>query len=167
MPTPLTDAINALTAYANEVTGKADTTLSDAVRTLGSGYGVGSLPSVISDIQGGSFSLDSNTQSSAVHIPHSLGVVPTAFFIWTDDIDVTTEANNIIVRGAFIVDKSADGSVTSFLYQMGSYNGKFNQYARGIGTNYANYANADYISYNVSNASYKANTVYNWIAIAR
>lgn len=39
--TPLTDAINALTAYANGVTGGSDTNLSDAVHTLGSGYGQG------------------------------------------------------------------------------------------------------------------------------
>lgn len=39
MSTPLTDSINALTAYANEVTGASDTTLSDAVHTLASGYG--------------------------------------------------------------------------------------------------------------------------------
>ena len=39
--TPLTDGINALTAYANEVTGASDTTLSDAVETLASGYGGG------------------------------------------------------------------------------------------------------------------------------
>ena len=39
MATPLTDSINALTAYANEVTGGSDTTLSDAVHTLASGYG--------------------------------------------------------------------------------------------------------------------------------
>ena len=42
MATPLTDSINALTAYANEVTGGSDTTLSDAVHTLASGYGGGS-----------------------------------------------------------------------------------------------------------------------------
>lgn len=41
MATPLTDSINALTAYANEVTGGSDTNLSDAVHTLASGYGVG------------------------------------------------------------------------------------------------------------------------------
>ncbi len=43
MPQPLTDAINALTTYANTVTGKTppDTTLSDAVATLASGYGGG------------------------------------------------------------------------------------------------------------------------------
>lgn len=41
MATPLTDSINALTTYANEVTGQSDTTLSDAVHTLASGYGQG------------------------------------------------------------------------------------------------------------------------------
>jgi hypothetical protein len=57
MPTPLTDAINALTTYANGVTGKSDTNLPDAVRSLADGYGQG----------GGTFeglrlvSVDSNT----------------------------------------------------------------------------------------------------------
>ncbi len=41
MSTPLTDSINALTAYANEVTGASDTTLSDAVETLVAGFGKG------------------------------------------------------------------------------------------------------------------------------
>lgn len=41
MSTPLTDSINALTTYANEVTGQSDTNLSDAVHTLASGYGQG------------------------------------------------------------------------------------------------------------------------------
>ena len=41
MATPLTDSINALTTYANEVTGASDTTLSDAVHTLVDGYGQG------------------------------------------------------------------------------------------------------------------------------
>lgn len=39
MVTPLTDAINALTTYANETTGASDTNLSDAVGTLVDGYG--------------------------------------------------------------------------------------------------------------------------------
>lgn len=39
--TPLTDAINALTTYANEITGKSDATLSDAVESLVDGYGGG------------------------------------------------------------------------------------------------------------------------------
>ena len=50
MSIPLTDSINALTAYANEVTGASDTTLSDAVHTLASGYGGGELYPVATDI---------------------------------------------------------------------------------------------------------------------
>lgn len=41
MSQPLTDAINALTTYANSVTGASDTTLSDAVDSLVAGYGRG------------------------------------------------------------------------------------------------------------------------------
>ena len=41
MATPLTDGINALTAYANEVTGESNQTLSDAVESLVAGYGGG------------------------------------------------------------------------------------------------------------------------------
>ena len=41
MATPLTDAINALTAYANGITGKSDANLPDAVRSLADGYGGG------------------------------------------------------------------------------------------------------------------------------
>ena len=43
MSTPLTDGINALTQYANETTGKQDTTLSDAVGSLVEGYGQGGI----------------------------------------------------------------------------------------------------------------------------
>ena len=43
MSTPLTDGINALTAYANETTGASDTTLSDAVERLCEGYGLSSI----------------------------------------------------------------------------------------------------------------------------
>lgn len=47
---PLTDAINALTTYANSVTGASDTSLSDAVDTLVDGYGGGgSTDSVIEE----------------------------------------------------------------------------------------------------------------------
>ena len=42
MATPLTDAITALTTYANGITGKSDANLPDAVRSLADGYGGGS-----------------------------------------------------------------------------------------------------------------------------
>ena len=43
MSQPLTDAIVALTTYANTVTGESDTTLSDAVESLVDGYGGGGI----------------------------------------------------------------------------------------------------------------------------
>lgn len=43
MATPLTDAITSLTTYANGITGKSDTNLPDAVRSLADGYGNASL----------------------------------------------------------------------------------------------------------------------------
>lgn len=55
MAQPLTDAITALTRYANETTGASDTTLSDAVRTLCDGYG-----------GGGGYSIDEIIERSAI-----------------------------------------------------------------------------------------------------
>ena len=51
--TPLTDAINALTRYANETTGASDTTLSDAVGTLVAGYGGGGVSNDIFEFSAG------------------------------------------------------------------------------------------------------------------
>ena len=80
MAQPLTDAITALTRYANETTGASDTTLSDAVETLVAGYGQGGGGSVSQDAEGyivlpvdggannvatGSFTLDSNFSLTA------------------------------------------------------------------------------------------------------
>ena len=50
MATPLTDAINALTTYANETTGASDTNLSDAVGTLVDGYGGGGGVSLLGEV---------------------------------------------------------------------------------------------------------------------
>lgn len=44
-----------------------------------------SLPSVISKIDGGSFTPSSDLQSSALTISHNLGVAPKGFVIWTED----------------------------------------------------------------------------------
>lgn len=51
--TPLTDAINALTTYANETTGASDTDLSSAVASLVAGYGGGSSTDYLAEICNG------------------------------------------------------------------------------------------------------------------
>lgn len=81
--------IQALITAANSKTGETDTTLTDAVQTLVDGYGQGggdSLSSVISKIDGGSFTLASDTNCQSYDIAHSLGVVPKSFVVWTEDI---------------------------------------------------------------------------------
>lgn len=66
--TPLTDAIEALTTYSNTVTGASDTTLSEAVATLASGYGGGGTSYTL-DI--GAFTSNSEVWNSPP-IPNSL-----------------------------------------------------------------------------------------------
>lgn len=50
MSKPLTDAITALTTYANTVTGASDETLSEAVATLANGYGQGGVLQLLNTI---------------------------------------------------------------------------------------------------------------------
>lgn len=64
MATPLTDSINALTAYANEVTGASDTNLSDAVHTLASGYGEVDSSTVIVDDNTKYFNMSSDPRET-------------------------------------------------------------------------------------------------------
>lgn len=161
-----------LTAVANAIRTKVGTSAElefpsgfvSAVQEIETGGG-GELPSSISVIDGGEFTFASNTLST-YHISHSLGVVPRGFVIWTDNVDVSTAENNMVIRGVFLVDESTNGSVTGFLYQLGTYNGNFNSYSRNAGSNYSSYANANYISYNVSNVKYLAGANYKWIAWA-
>ena len=64
--TPLTDSIEALTTYANQVTGASDTNLSDAVYTLAQGYGgSGGRFDVIGDVTVS----DSDVQKVRVNLP--------------------------------------------------------------------------------------------------
>ena len=97
MSSPLTDKINALTAYANGITGESDTTLSEAVHTLGSGYGGGG---------GGGLEYEGGTYTPA-----------------TDELPTITFANShskapdIIVFADVSAAASATGStLTSFTY---------------------------------------------------
>lgn len=72
MATPLTDGINALTAYANEVTGESNQTLSDAVHTLAEGYGGRAFE--IQSIAAGLNSLFSVTSTDAYRVPSSVAI---------------------------------------------------------------------------------------------
>ena len=78
MATPLTDGINALTAYANEVTGASDTTLSDAVESLVAGYGGGEASSSWTKVAETSYQV-STTSTSIINV----ATITCSQSIWT------------------------------------------------------------------------------------
>lgn len=98
MTQPLTDAINALTRYANETTGQSDTTLSDAVRTLCDGYGQGGGADIssVNLLDGTSLTPGYITTSGAMENPSA-----TTLEYTTDYIDVSQyRGNNLVVACA-------------------------------------------------------------------
>lgn len=103
MSTPLTDSINALTTYANEVTGASDTNLSDAVHTLASGYGGGSATLITKTITAnGTYSAEDDNadgySSVTVNVPTGGGasswtkVAETTYQVSTTNTTTTTVA---------------------------------------------------------------------------
>ena len=91
--TPLTDSIEALTTYANQVTGESDTNLSDAVYTLAQGFGGGGSVK----IERGTFTPEVDTPYAQYRIPHSLGEAPD-FVIVRSNLDATAEATQTYSR---------------------------------------------------------------------
>lgn len=115
----LTSRIQALTSYANEVTGASDTTLADAVATLADGYGSGG-------VSNGSFVGDNtsavtiNTGLSSVHgftiyrtdngataIGQTLTLI---IYDFDDNINIYVRANN---AGTGLFASGGMGSITA------------------------------------------------------
>lgn len=98
MATPLTDAINALTTYANTVTGASDTTLSDAVDTLAAGYGGGggsSIPKLVSQAT----VTPETTYTSSAKGSVQLTALPNsayAIFVYLNDYPASPDASEYI-----------------------------------------------------------------------
>lgn len=90
MSTPLTDSINALTTYANEVTGGSDTNLSDAVHTLASGYGGGA-----SNIVTGTFKGTTTGAAMDVTLNYSGSGYPIAVMIYPSSANESTFQSTI------------------------------------------------------------------------
>lgn len=166
----LTSRIQALTAYANGVTGASDTTLANAVTTLANGYG-GQLPSVISKIDGGSFTLTSDTALSSKWIEHSLDAIPIFFIIWADDLLSGTESIRYLSSCEFIqfdVTDSNDNNYIAFPTASMLYNGALSSVsnARVTTSILSQYATQTNFRFNNPVIYFKANVTYKWIACA-
>ena len=153
---PLTEGLMALTTYANEVTGQEDETLSDAVTRLVAGYGGGSsLPSIISKIDGGSFTPTSDEATSSYSIPHNLGTAPTGVVIWATNI----------------VKESYASRTVNMLQMTDSYYTLLQVNTNGSdrvvsGALASGNLGASSFNFTLSNNNYKSGVTYKWLAWA-
>lgn len=134
--------------------------------------GGGSLPSVISKIDGGSFTLASDTAGDSQSVSHSLGVVPKGFVIWTEDEISGTIATrymaNCYVAAANIVDKNSNNYIASGAAAM-TYNGNASILTSNTlftAASVQNFMDATKIRWYNTLLFYKAGCQYKWLAWA-
>lgn len=169
MATPLTDAINAITTYANGITGKSDTNLPDAVRSLADGYGGGSLPSVISAIDGGEFTVQSDITVASYPVQHSLGVIPKAIIVWADDELAETANTKRYMMNCYICLSNLKSGANTYKLTASTFiqntNGTYaNLNADITANNVGQYLTASVFKYNNTAVYYKTGVTYKWIA---
>lgn len=81
----LTDIADAIRAKDGSSAPILTEDMADAIAAIPTGGG-GSLPSVISKIDGGSFTFATDTAVQSNKISHTLGVKPKGYIIWSDDV---------------------------------------------------------------------------------
>lgn len=151
--TPLTDAINALTRYANETTGASDTTLSDAVGTLVAGYGGG----------GSGWTTDGIAQKTepngAITISSAVATIQSrAFFEFQGITEVTIEGDPYLGGNAFQNCRNLETLNTPNLAKLksGYYNSTtyaFQGCSKLKGVVFPNFGNNGIDSYNFQNCT--------------
>lgn len=163
MSTPLTDSINALTAYANEVTGQSDTNLSDAVHTLASGYGGGS-----NNVEFGTYTPASDVFASQVHIPHNLGKTPDFIIVIADEFTASADMSSRYISNAYCAKSNliaSNKTVTGFASYQSNWNTRDIAWMSYEQINYTKFlhANTFEIPYYSSSDSLKAGITYNYV----
>ena len=97
MATPLTDSIEALTTYINEVTGETDDNLSDAIATLVAGYGTDEMTLIqslaVNDVNSASFTITDTLFNDY----KSIIVIPNIKMSSSDWLYLTMGATNVYV----------------------------------------------------------------------
>lgn len=135
MATPLTDGINALTQYANETTGKQDTTLSDAVGSLVEGYGGDnkispeSLKKAFEDLGYvfSDYTLTEYSDSGYTVISHNLGRTPVSAVGIRKEFKPTRNGYQVGATAEGYIGKDNSNNRTAHIFKMGLENGLFDQ----------------------------------------
>ena len=135
--------------------------------------GGGSLPSSISKIDGGSFTVASNTKCSTYEIATTLGVPAKYFIIWTDGLNpFGANTTTGLIQAVVNIRQydTADGTTRygNYSYIQRKPNGT--AYASLTTMNYANnpatFTDSTMICYYVGDTYYNADITYKWVAMA-
>ena len=131
------------------------------------GGGGGGLPSSISKIDGGSFTLASETSVSSYSISHNLGEKPSGFVVWTDDVIYGESESNspIIVNLMLKVCNYSETNIAAYCATRKSTSGVFGQYNNTVAaTAESSWLSESYIICGLGSSVYKPGANYNWIA---
>lgn len=144
--------------------------MADEIDGIQTGGGGASLPSIISKIDGGSFTPSSDTTADLCSISHNLGVIPKGWIVWTEDeISGTVATRYIYTVGMVainVVDKNSNAYTYTGFYGMFS-NGTANGQLPAFKTSQiANHMTTTTLKYNNSLLYYKSGVTYNWLAWA-
>ena len=164
----IADAINAKTG------GSSAMTPAEMVTEIGSiPSGGGSLPSSISAIDGGSFTLASDTKCDVYRIATTLNVPAKYFLIWTDDLNSFGAISNkgLITATVNIRQfESASGTTRYGFYSYIQRQAAGGSYQNSATMYYANnpetFTDSNMIRYYVSDTYYIAGKLYKWVAFA-
>lgn len=133
-----------------------------------------SLPSIISALAGGSFTLSESARCNTQQIQHGMAAVPKGFFIWSDDAFTETGTGDTTLyfeSGYFsnIDTRNASGAVAGYFacqyYRQSDMRVSLNN---GIRTSaqISGYVNATNICMNNSTESFQGGKTYKWLAWA-
>lgn len=133
----------------------------------------GSLPSSVSEIGGGAFTVDSNTRCNAKQIPHGMATTPKVFFIWSDDSfkESSTDTTLYYMAGYFSqqTTRNPSGDVAGYYvsqyYRQSDFRISLNSGAR-TSAQISSFTNANYICLYSPNEYYQAGKTYKWLAWA-
>lgn len=171
--TATADAIRTKGGTAALIPWQAGTGFADAVGAIPSGGGA-SLPSIISALAGGSFTLSESARCNTQQIQHGMAAVPKGFFIWSDDAFTETgtgDGTMYYESGYFsIIDtQNANGAFAGyFVCQYRRQSDMRVGVNNGLRTSaqISGYVNATSICMISSNESFQAGKTYKWLAWA-
>lgn len=167
----IADAINAKTGGSSAMTPAEMVT---AIGSIPTGGGGGSLPSVISKIDGGSFTLANDTAGTSHWISHNLGVLPKCIIIWTEDSDLRTSTAAVAQRYLLCSElvlldwttgTTSNAMIPNHLFR--NTNGATGNTGSPISAAaVGNYIQTTRFNNALSSAYYKAGVEYKWVAYA-